>query len=1235
MKHSMTHPMVSRLAGLPLLAAIAGTVVLGQPAADLALPSVPPELKVELFAREPLVRNPSAMAFDGRGRLFVGQGPQYRNPKPDTPGDTVVILIDSDRDGVADSAKTFASGLNSIQGLAWHGRDLWIGNAPDLTIVRDLDRDDVADEYVKVYTDLGNLEHGIHGLNWAPDGKLYFSKGTSKGLTQPGRVAPKPFRELWDVRAPEGTPDFPPPQVFTRAEYKATYQDPQDDWGREGGVLRSDDMGANLEIVSRGLRNPWDIGFDSGFDWLGSDNDQAEGDRVFMPFFGAHFGWGHVWSPHWTGSEQGSTAPVSGPVFDGSSTGVVYYDAPQMPPAYRGVWFFNDWLRKSTFVYRPRWDGALLQPAGGRWQPFASGGGAGRAVANYGRRESGVPAVASPLYQPVDIVIGPDGALYVSGWGEELDAVWKDGKQANEGRIFRISWPGAPATNWDTPKRGKPLAQWTFDELIEDLGSLLPVWSIDAQDELVRRGVAVKEQLTALLGRSGLRQAQETWALWALGRIAPTDRTIDTWFAETGRTLSLNASLQAIRIAAYRIREHRPTDQLPSYVVAALQDSEPRLRFAAVQAIAQARQRQLVPQISDLAATETDRVTLYAAWHALREIAPPEVLRTLLKDKRGPVRRAALLALLEGRALEPSEVKPLVQDRDAGTSGIAANWLAQAEGNPLIDIYPKPGDFVDSVTIKITPGIKPATVRYTLDGSEPTSKSSSGGPGTVTETTTLKAALFVGDQKVGNTMAGTYRKRESNLALPALGAVEKPTAVAQVLPLLAAADPKRGPGLFKAGGCVACHRAGDEGRTIGPDLSTIGDRDDADSVIRSILSPNQIIVEGYGLLTVSTRDGKGFSGIFASENDRTLHIVQLNGEDVAIDKSTISSRRSIHQSPMPAYDRVLNPSDLSDLVAWLMTQRALPTRSSGATPPAQTALSSPASPAFAWELKADRLSILHAGRPLADYVFSDPETLRPHFQNLHAPSGVQVTRTHPPPAGEPNDHATMHPGLWLAFGDINGEDFWRNMARIDHVAFTTDPKASDGRLTFATRNRLVAKDGTPIGTQSSRFAIAPQGDHAFLLTWEADIQGEGRELVFGDQEEMGLGVRVATRLTEKAGGLVVNSDGLTGAKEVWGKPANWAAYSRKTDGRVQGVAIFPGASNPNPTWWHTRDYGLIVANGFGARVLPASAGGKLVVKAGDALKLRYGVLLFDTPASAPIDFAAAYRQYQSLPLSRP
>jgi hypothetical protein len=85
-------------------------------------------------------------------------------------------------------------------------------------------------------------------------------------------------------------------------------------------------------------------------------------------------------------------------------------------------------------------------------------------------------------------------------------------------------------------------------------------------------------------------------------------------------------------------------------------------------------------------------------------------------------------------------------------------------------------------------------------------------------------------------------------------------------------------------------------------------------------------------------------------------------------------------------------------------------------------------------------------------------------------------------------------------------DFWRNKARIEHEAFVTEPSLVQGCLVFATRNRLVAANATPLATLISRFEIAAWGDHAFALTWQAEIRGQGRALVFGDQEEMGLGV---------------------------------------------------------------------------------------------------------------------------------
>jgi hypothetical protein len=104
---------------------------------------------------------------------------------------------------------------------------------------------------------------------------------------------------------------------------------------------------------------------------------------------------------------------------------------------------------------------------------------------------------------------------------------------------------------------------------------------------------------------------------------------------------------------------------------------------------------------------------------------------------------------------------------------------------------------------------------------------------------------------------------------------------------------------------------------------------------------------------------------------------------------------------------------------------------------------------------------------------------------------------------------------------------------------------------------------------------------------------------------------------------------VTGAKKTWGQVADWVSYAQRIDGRVRGAAIFASPRNPQRAWWHTRDYGLMVANPFGARVLPPSANGKLTVPRGQSLTLRFGRLVFDA-LQAP-DFAAAHRAFAAEP----
>jgi hypothetical protein len=289
---------------------------------------------------------------------------------------------------------------------------------------------------------------------------------------------------------------------------------------------------------------------------------------------------------------------------------------------------------------------------------------------------------------------------------------------------------------------------------------------------------------------------------------------------------------------------------------------------------------------------------------------------------------------------------------------------------------------------------------------------------------------------------------------------------------------------------------------------------------------------------------------------------------------------------------------------------------------------------FAAQAMEDRVVITDAGQPVAVFAFKDSETLRPAFQNVHAPGGVLVTRRHPAAPPDAVDHPAMHPGIWLAFGDINGADFWRNKGRIEHERFVLAPQATSDRVAFTTMSRLLTPGGETMGTLSSAIEIRRQ-PNAYLISWDATLAPSGEQLVFGDQEEMGLGVRMTGPLIEKNGGKVVLSDGTAGAKTAWGKVADWCAYSGVIDGRTIGAAIFAAGSNPQRPWWHTRDYGLMVANSFGKKALPAGSDGKLTIRRGDTLRLRHGVLVFNAPGGMPPDFAAAYRAFATAGEARP
>jgi hypothetical protein len=279
---------------------------------------------------------------------------------------------------------------------------------------------------------------------------------------------------------------------------------------------------------------------------------------------------------------------------------------------------------------------------------------------------------------------------------------------------------------------------------------------------------------------------------------------------------------------------------------------------------------------------------------------------------------------------------------------------------------------------------------------------------------------------------------------------------------------------------------------------------------------------------------------------------------------------------------------------------------------------------FAVERKADRLLLSEGQQPVAEYVWDDPQILRPYFANLHGPLGTKLTRNHPPIDGkDATDHSTMHPGIWLGFGDISSTDFWRNRGRIRHLQFLMPPTITEDRVTFTTQSELLTLEGKRLGEMANRYVLSrrPAG---WRLVWEATFTATEKDLVFGDQEEMGFGARIASECTELKGGALLNSHGATSAKQTWGKPAAWCDYSGTKDGQRVGITLMPGPNNFRQSWWHNRDYGVFVANPFGREAMKQGTKSTVTVKKGDSLRLVFGAVLHEGKAYDP---ASEYKHF--------
>jgi hypothetical protein len=293
--------------------------------------------------------------------------------------------------------------------------------------------------------------------------------------------------------------------------------------------------------------------------------------------------------------------------------------------------------------------------------------------------------------------------------------------------------------------------------------------------------------------------------------------------------------------------------------------------------------------------------------------------------------------------------------------------------------------------------------------------------------------------------------------------------------------------------------------------------------------------------------------------------------------------------------------------------------------------------------KGDKqIDVIIGGQPFTTYYFGD-QTAKPYLMPLRTASGIVISRSFPVGNGispadvkSPSFEPHQRP-LYFAHGDIDGLDFWAEQAFSKYyhehtphpygrMAFVKMEHLTSGSL--QARFNLLAPSGRPIAEQTQSYEFRGD-DRARTIDCDFVVYAKDGPVVFGDTKEGTFAVRLGPELSAPHDHMI-NSSGAKGEPAIWGKPADWVAYTGTVSGKPVTVAAFDSPKSfRHPTTWHARAYGLLAANPFGLREFTKDENkdGSWTVPEGKSITFRYRVVIYDGELS-PAQLADLYRQYE-------
>jgi putative heme-binding domain-containing protein len=148
--------------------------------------------------------------------------------------------------------------------------------------------------------------------------------------------------------------------------------------------------------------------------------------------------------------------------------------------------------------------------------------------------------------------------------------------------------------------------------------------------------------------------------------------------------------------------------------------------------------------------------------------------------------------------------------------------------------------------------------------------------------------------------------------------------LAEFDPLLNGGDPGRGRAVFfgTKAACASCHRVGDSGGRVGPDLTRVGAIRSGHDLLESILFPGSTFAQGYEPYAVATADGRVLVGLIVHRDADELILRDPSGAETRLPRAEIEEVRRSETSVMPeGLGSALSREEFRDLLAFLKALR--------------------------------------------------------------------------------------------------------------------------------------------------------------------------------------------------------------------------------------------------------------------------------------------------------------------------